>query len=241
MFAALGVGMALPYLAVAAVPAVASWLPRPGRWMIVLRRLLGFALAGTAVWLLAVLAGVIGPMAATAAGVVMLAIAGFLAAGNRFGGTVKAATGVAAAVLAVGALAIPVTAGSARQTDTDAKEELAGLWQPFDEAAIASLVADGKVVFVDVTADWCVTCQVNKTFVLARDKTMTRLQAPDVVAMQADWTRPSDEIAAYLAKYGRYGIPFNVVYGPGAPEGVILPELLTESAVTDAFTRAFGG
>jgi suppressor for copper-sensitivity B len=101
-------------------------------------------------------------------------------------------------------------------------------------------VRQGKIVFVDVTADWCVTCQANEKLVLGREAVAARLGAPGVVAMVADWTRPDDSIAAYLASFGRYGIPFNVVYGPRAPEGLPLPELLTEAAVLDALDRAGG-
>jgi len=110
----------------------------------------------------------------------------------------------------------------------------AGFWKPFDEAAIPRLVAEGKVVFVDVTAEWCITCQINKKVALGTADILARLTGGGVVAMQADWTRPDPAISRYLARYGRYGIPFNVVYGPATPEGVRLPELLTPSAVRDA-------
>jgi len=132
---------------------------------------------------------------------------------------------------------VPLTAGGGPQTAGDAAA-LSELWKPFDEAAIPAYVADGKTVFVDVTADWCVTCQVNKAFILGRDSVMARLKASNVIAMQADWTRPNDDIAHYLASFGRYGIPFDAVYGPGAPNGVVLPELLSEDAVMDAFAKA---
>jgi suppressor for copper-sensitivity B len=119
-------------------------------------------------------------------------------------------------------------------------------WQAWDPAAIPALVAQGKLVFVDVTADWCITCQVNKRFVLDADAVAARLGGEGVVVMRADWTRPDDAIAAYLASFGRYGIPFNAVYGPGAPDGIALPELLSETAVLEALdgaaaVRAAGG
>jgi suppressor for copper-sensitivity B len=119
--------------------------------------------------------------------------------------------------------------------------EVKGLWRNFDEAAIPGLVAEGKVVFVDVTADWCITCQANKALVLNRGQVAERLGGKGVVAMRADWTRPDPVIAQYLAKYGRYGIPFNVVYGPNAPRGIPLPELLTSDAVLAAFDDAGDG
>jgi suppressor for copper-sensitivity B len=103
------------------------------------------------------------------------------------------------------------------------------------------LVQEGKLVFVDVTADWCITCQVNKKLVLEAGETARRLAASDLVAMRADWTRPDERIAAYLASFGRYGIPFDAVYGPGAPSGLALPELLSERAVLDSLAAARGG
>ncbi|MFQ6017674.1 MAG: thioredoxin family protein, partial [Kiloniellaceae bacterium] len=110
-----------------------------------------------------------------------------------------------------------------------------------DRAEIARLVAEDKVVFVDVTADWCLTCQINKTLVLDGAAVRESLAAENVVTMRADWTLPSDEILRYLESFGRYGIPFNAVYGPGLPQGVALPELLTVDAVIEALERAAGG
>jgi suppressor for copper-sensitivity B len=113
-------------------------------------------------------------------------------------------------------------------------------WQPFDAEAIPQLVAAGKVVFVDVTAEWCLTCKVNKELVLNRGAVAALLRSPDVVAMRADWTNPDEGIARYLASFNRYGIPFNAVYGSLAPNGLALPELLKESVVLDSMTRAAG-
>jgi suppressor for copper-sensitivity B len=95
-------------------------------------------------------------------------------------------------------------------------------------------------MFVDVTADWCLTCKVNKSLVLDQGAVADRLNGADVVAMRADWTKPDASVAAYLASFGRYGIPFNAVYGPAAPQGIALPELLTVSVVLDALKKAAG-
>lgn len=238
VFTALGLGLALPYLAVAAMPGLATRLPRPGRWMVILRRVLGFALAGTAIWLVTVLAAVITPGGAAAIGFLMLAIVGFLAAGRRFGSLFGKATMGAVGVLAALAFIIPATVDRAPSRTSPADSTDGEFWVPFDDAAIANHVAQGRVVFVDVTADWCVTCQVNKRLVLYQSPIADRLRDAEVVAMQADWTRPDAAISRYLARFGRYGIPFNAVYGPGAPDGVVLPELLTDSAVGDALDRA---
>jgi suppressor for copper-sensitivity B len=101
-------------------------------------------------------------------------------------------------------------------------------------------VRDGNIVFVDVTADWCISCQVNKALVLDRGAVADWLSGDHVVAMRADWTRPDEEIARYLEAFGRYGIPFDAVYGPGAPGGLALPEFLSVGAVVDAVHQAGG-
>ncbi|MGH6953524.1 MAG: thioredoxin family protein, partial [Alphaproteobacteria bacterium] len=113
-------------------------------------------------------------------------------------------------------------------------------WQPFEESRIPALVAEGRTVLVHVSADWCITCRVNKALVLDRGAVASRLGESGVVAMIADWTRPDEGIAAYLARFGRYGIPFDAVYGPGAPDGIVLPELLTEGVVLEALAAARG-
>ncbi|MBM3486700.1 MAG: copper resistance protein [Alphaproteobacteria bacterium] len=235
VFGALGIGLALPYLAVAAWPRLARRLPRPGRWMVTLRIVLGLALAATAVWLLTVLAVQRGSAIAAAVGVVVAAIPALLFLAAR-GSEYRRAARSGVAMLVVLALALPSLwradppAGPATVADR--------LWRPFDTAAIAAEVAGGRVVFVDVTAEWCVTCQVNKAVVLDRADIRRRLEDRDVVAMRADWTRPDPAIAGYLASFGRYGIPFNAVYGPGSPSGIALPELLTPEVVRDAMDRA---
>ena len=105
-------------------------------------------------------------------------------------------------------------------------------------SVIDAEVAAGRVVFVDVTADWCLTCKANKALVLDRAPVSGLLASEAVIAMRADWTRPDASISAYLESFGRFGIPFNVVYGPAAPEGIALPELLTAQSVEDALRRA---
>jgi len=237
IFTALGVGLSLPYLMVAAYPKFATKMPRPGRWMIILRRVLGFALAGTAVWLLAILAVQVSDIAAALIGVIMIIVSIMLYVHKRLDHRYGRLDWIAVAILAVLAFSVPntVTNGMDQGPST---AKLEGLWQTFDERGVNKLVNEGRVVFVDVTAKWCITCQVNKAFVLSKGEVYTRLKGPDVVAMQADWTRPSDVISTYLASFGRYGIPFNAVYGPGAPHGIALPELLSQKVVLEALDKA---
>lgn len=240
IFTALGIGLALPYLLVAARPKFATMMPKPGRWMVILRRVLGFALAGTSVWLVSILAFQVSDLAAALIGAAMVAIAATLYAHKRLGHKYGRLDWAAVSVLAVLAFAVPATIAdtTANQNQT---ANLDDLWQPFDTAQIQTLVEQGNVVFVDVTAEWCITCQVNKVVVIGEGEVYARLGSSGTVAMQADWTKPDPAIAAYLASFGRYGIPFNAVYGPGAPNGIALPELLSQSVVVEALDKAGAG
>jgi suppressor for copper-sensitivity B len=216
VFTALGIGLAMPYLLVAAVPAVASVLPGPGRWMVVLRRLMSLALVLTAVWLLSI-----------------LAVQTFWARGF-VDGRAHLASSALASLIALAAFIAPL---QITRPAPEPSPQAFSDWRPFDRGEIGRLVAEGKTVFVDVTADWCITCKANKALVIDRGQVAERLRNDDVVAMQGDWTLPDEGISAYLASYGRYGLPFDAVYGPGAPLGIVLPELLTEATVIEALDR----
>ncbi|MEK9660752.1 MAG: protein-disulfide reductase DsbD domain-containing protein [Alphaproteobacteria bacterium] len=239
IFVALGVGMALPFLAVAAFPALATRLPRPGPWMIWLKRVLALALLATAVWLITVLAAQESTVAALAVSALML-FAGLLLALQQ--GALSMLRRVVPA-LVVASIAMAFIVPQALPTlGVGGGHSVPGVadagWERFDRAEIPALVARGKTVFVDVTAEWCITCLVNKQRVMEADAVAAALGNDRVVRMRADWTSPDPAIADYLAANGRYGIPFNIVYGPDAPDGIALPELLTESAVLSAISGA---
>ena len=114
------------------------------------------------------------------------------------------------------------------------------LWCAFDEKAIPHLVNQGYTVLVDVTADWCVTCAVNKKLVFETPQVTQLLTQPDVIAMRADWTKQNPTITEFLQDNKRFGIPFNIVFGPSAPKGIPLPEILTVNQVTTAIKQARG-
>ena len=237
VFAALGLGMAAPLLAVAAAPGLVRFLPRPGPWMASLRRVLGLALAATAVWLLWVLAQVAGTPATAVAGMALAALVAALALWNRYAGTRRRLLqGAALALVAMAVLVPGLTAAPAPQLALSKGQTIH--WQRFDPGRIGREVAAGKLIFVDVTAAWCLTCKVNEATVLDRNPVAGRLEGEGVVAMRADWTRPEPEITAYLQSFGRYGVPLDVVYGPAQPNGAALPELLSTSTVLGAMERA---
>ena len=236
IFFALGVGLALPYLLIAAVPHLATRMPKPGRWMLILKQAMAIPLIGTAVWLLSILASQIGPALAFTIAVLLVVMAGLLFWRNKLPEARQGLVFPAVAILALATIVLPdVIAAQGRKHGPDANDTIA--WTRFDRDKIRSLVSQGKTIFVDVTADWCLTCQANARFVLSKDDVAKRLNT-QAISMRADWTRPDAEIGAYLASYGRYGIPFNIVYGPGAPAGIVLPELLTAGDVGSALDKA---
>ncbi len=230
IFTALGLGLALPYLVVAAFPGMVARMPRPGRWMIWLKIVLGLALLATAAWLFWVLGGVAGTwsiwaVAAASAGIVAILSLRCMSSVLRV-----------SAALALTIVALTLS-GLLSQSD-EPTDRVAANWTAFERAAIARHVSQGDIVFLDVTADWCLTCKANKTLVLDREPVASALRTPGVTPMQADWTRPDEAISRYLESFDRYGIPFNVVYGPAAPEGIVLPELLTTQTVMQALEDA---
>lgn len=238
VFAVLGIGLSAPYLMIAALPRLVTFMPKPGPWMIRLKFVLGLALAATAVWLLSVLAGAAGTFAAALTGVLLILASIWLGPVMRTVPEIKKATPVVLVLATIAAVTTAELGDINGPLDPDTPGVTKIGWQKFDPAAIPRLVDKDLIVFVDVTADWCITCQVNKRLVMERGRILELLNSPDVIAMQADWTRPDPEIAQYLASFGRYGIPFNAVYGKGAPNGTALPELLSEALVLDGLKSA---
>ncbi len=234
IFAAMGLGLATPFLTVAAWPSLATRLPRPGPWMGTVRRILGVALFATGLWLLSVLAAQAGAGAAFLVGALAAALVALVGFGRRLPRRWRPIAPAAGLVLALAAIVVSSRGAPLASAPPD------GRWQPFDIGRVPALVGEGKTVLVNVTADWCLTCKVNERLVLDRPPVRERLAGPGVVAMQADWTRPDPAIAGYLASFGRYGIPFDAVYGPGLPDGEALPELLSGDIVIDALRRAAG-
>ncbi|MCC7259677.1 MAG: thioredoxin family protein [Alphaproteobacteria bacterium] len=234
-FCAMGVGMALPYLLVAAFPATVKFFPKPGHWMVTVKHVMGLLLAATALWLLWVLSHQIGEAGAI---LVALLVGSIFVKLWLFGNHPRLGRKhilmPLIALLAFVAFMVPARVeqvGIAPQAVDEA-------WQPFDEMQIVPLVAQGKVVLVDVTADWCLTCKVNKLAVLDAGDVRALFADNNVVLMKADLTSPDATITAFLNSHGRYGIPFNIIFGPNAPDGIALSELLTKDAVKDAVAKA---
>lgn len=235
MFVALGIGMSLPWLLIAAWPALALRLPRPGRWMNGMRLALGLLMLVSSLWLLSLMTNHIGVKPTLIVGAILL-LGLLLAVWQRLGA--RSAGIATASVLVVGGLALLVGSLTANQWRQPLHDNIA--WQPLSEQAIVQALADNKRVFVDVTADWCVTCKANKYNVLLRDEVQKALSAEDVVALRGDWSRPSESISTFLQQRGSVAVPFNQIYGPGSPDGEVLSPLLTREAVLQALSTAKG-
>ena len=234
IFTAMGFGLALPFLLLASAPQLLTRLPRPGRWMLTVKKVLAGLLALTALWLASVLALIAGPVATGLVIAGTLALFALLLWWRTLGQLAPAAVLGAVALAASGPL---LSGGSpAAVASTGDRAE----WRPLGTVDLHAEAAAGRVVLVDVTAAWCVTCLVNKQLVLDTDPIQTLLEQQAVVTVRGDWTRPNAAIADYLAAHGRYGIPFNAVYGPGAPNGLVLGEVLTIDAVRTAIKTAGG-
>jgi thiol:disulfide interchange protein DsbD len=238
VFTALALGMALPYLVLCFVPALIRRLPRPGRWMETLRQALAFPLYATVVWLVWVLgqqAGIDGAAKLLAALVAVAAALWAVGHWAHAGRSARMTARVAALILIGGALVFAWPQG---QPGPRSQARAEGAWQPWSEAAVSSALAAGKPVFVDFTAAWCVTCQVNKRLVLSAADVEQRFVELGVTRLRADWTNRDGAITAALARLNRIGVPVYALYSPAQREPLLLPEVLTRSVVLDALQRA---
>ena len=237
VFAALGMGLAAPFLLLTAWPALLAFLPRPGAWMNTLKQVLAFPVYATVAWLLFVLAQQVGPNALFAAllGLVLLAFGLWCwrLAAERDGIGRRVGQGFAVLALA-GVLGLgwivsgdrPAEGTAAASTDRE----------PFTQARLDQLRGEGRPVFLNMTAAWCITCLVNERTVLSTDAVAGALADRGILYLKGDWTNQNPEITRLLERHGRNGVPLYVLY-PAGGEPVVLPQLLTQSIVLDAVAR----
>ena len=238
IFLMLGVGMSLPWLFVALVPKTAMLLPKPGRWMNTLKVVLGLMMLASSLWLATLLSVHLGEAVSQIVMLALTVVALVLFALERKKSSplfwlVVIALSAFGGYQARGLLNAPHDAPAQNAAQTIP-------WQPLSEEAIENALAQGKRLFVDISADWCVTCKVNEHQVLSQPDIIAALRQPDVVALRGNWSQPSAFIADFLAKRNRYAIPFNAVYGPGLPEGEILSPLLDKRTLIATLNNAKG-
>uniref|UniRef100_E6QN60 Thiol:disulfide interchange protein-like protein n=1 Tax=mine drainage metagenome TaxID=410659 RepID=E6QN60_9ZZZZ len=241
VFTALGLGLAAPYLLLTFQPAWTRLLPRPGAWMEVLKQATAVPIFATVIWLAWVLAETRGAtgVAVLLGTFLLLAIAGWVL--GRW--PAKRVPTVIAAAILLGAVAgcvygvVMLTAPVAASGVAQAGAKSAG-WEPWSEAAVEKYRAEGRPVFVDFTASWCLSCQVNERVALRTKAVESAFRAKHVALLRADWTEHDDAITEVLTSLGRSGVPAYVLYAPGANgQTTLLPEVLTPGIVLDALRK----
>jgi thiol:disulfide interchange protein len=254
VFTALALGLAAPYVALTLQPAWTRFLPRPGAWMEVLKQAISVPIFATVIWLAWVVTSGYGAelLAALLASFLLLAVAGWFL--GRWPAR-RWATAVAV-LIAVGVVALAFFSGIESERVTpgfDANHVLTlqltpqessklqsasgSNWQPWSADAVQKSLAAGQPVFVDFTASWCLSCQVNERVALSRPEVMQAFQSHNVVLLRADWTREDPAITEALTDLGRSGVPVYALYTPGQSDPVLLPQVLTPGVVTDAIER----
>jgi thiol:disulfide interchange protein DsbD len=230
IFLTLGLGLAAPYLLLALVPSLARLLPRPGAWMERLKQGLAFPMYGAAAWLAWVVSQQAGPdgVLACVAGLVLLGFAGWAygAGQESDGGWRRAAQGAATLALVAALAVLPQIRMAPPVAEAGA--------EPYSAARLAALQAEGKPVFVNMTAAWCVTCLVNEKVALSAAPVQAAFASRHVTYLKGDWTRQDPAITAFLRDHDRDGVPLYAYFPPGAKEPRLLPQILTEGTVLDA-------
>jgi len=219
IFATIALGFSLPYILLFIAPWILDFLPKPGQWMSKFKRILAIAMICTILWLLTILHTQLG-LRATIGVLMLLMLMKFIFEQEKIGKYMRVCIGT---ILFIGAMYLPTMASEEDQAKINEDLEL---WQSFDAERLQHYVDDGKIVVVDITADWCMTCKYNKFMLWNRAKTIKLLNSPNIIAMRGDLTRPSIMIHDYLQLRGVYGIPFDIVYGPRARHGVVLPTIV---------------
>jgi thiol:disulfide interchange protein len=235
VFTALALGLAAPYAALTLQPAWTRILPRPGAWMEVLRQAVSVPIFATVIWLAWVLANAYGAavLAALLAGFLLIAIAGWFL--GRW--PAQRWSTIMAALIVVGFLGLSTWAPKNLATAASSSSARSGEWEPWSGEAVSRYQSQGRPVFVDFTASWCLSCQVNERVALTTPEVRKAFADANVALLRADWTQHDEAIAQTLASLGRNGVPVYALYVPGEASPRLLPEVLTPGIVTDALNK----
>jgi thiol:disulfide interchange protein DsbD len=254
IFSVVAAGMAIPYLLLTAKPAWMRFLPKPGAWMETAKQFMGFLMMGTLLWLLYIFGKQLGMEAVIGAGAFLLTVGVAAWLIGRFA-TISAkrrtywlawAGALAVTVLGFRLFLTPVLqaqevlAGPSPAGSSTSQEGIA--WRPFTTATVEELLQQHRTVFIDFTAEWCLTCKVNEKTVLADHEVIGRFTSLGIVAVKADWTNRNPEITRLLAQFGRSGVPLYVIFPAASPDRpIVLPEVITKGIVLEAIERAVSG
>jgi suppressor for copper-sensitivity B len=231
IFTVLGIGLSLPYWTVVFWPSAIYMLPKPGKWMLVVKKFMAAGLGLTLVWLVYLLSD---HLNSGGLSLIILSITIWIASLFKFKKTrtvwlslLVFLTSLTGSLFAFQQISTPGTS-SVR-------------WEAYSQDQLTQHLSKQHTVLVDVTAEWCITCKFNEATVLGTKKIQRYFKEKDVVLMRADWTHPDTRIEALLSTYDRSAIPFNLVLGPAEPNGILLPELLTVRDVKEAIEQVQQG
>ena len=225
IFLFMGVGMSLPYLLIALFPKLINYLPKPGKWMVYIKYLLGLLLLATVLWLFNILLNFFNYY------FIISLIIFFLLLSYR------QKIPFQKNIISVFVLLVIFSSSSFSFFQQNRVFEIEKDWLNFYDITLDKLINENKIVFLDITADWCATCQFNKINVLNSEPVISLFEENNVTLIRADWTKPNDKINLFLEKYDRFGIPFNAFFSPNFPEGILLSELLSEKEMIDAINK----
>lgn len=220
IFSCIGIGFAMPYLILILSPKLINFLPKPGRWMIRIKQIMAGFLLATMVWLNFVLSNIIGIIPVLILSIISIVVF-FVFKIKKF-----ILRTVLLLILIILAFTLPLEFHSHQKK---MKSEIDSYWNVFDESILNKLISQNKIILVDVTADWCITCKFNKILVLNSNEIVDLLKSGKVIGIRADITKPDPEVMKFLAKHNRFAIPFNAVYGPNAPQGLLTSEFLNKN------------
>ena len=230
MFSSIALGFSAPYIVFILFPGILKFMPKPGIWMETFKKFLAILLIGTVAWLLWVLSSQIGDRATFGLFLLLLLFKFSIEDTSSFLKN-KYSKIFMVLIIIIASLVLPQYA---HKEDIKHDTHLDNVWKKFERNKINQLVSAGNIVFVDITADWCVTCKFNKIMTLDRKRTLNLFQRKNVFAMRGDFTSQDDEIYNFLTYYDRVGIPLYIIYGPAKPEGLILPVIIRYDDIVKA-------
>lgn len=232
VFLAIGVGFSLPYFILLITPKLVYLFPKSGPWMFVVKKIMAGFLMATLVWILYILMNNIGFFLAILVAIIGILILKILTTKL---GIFKI---ILILLLSLGSFLIPLKSEAIKSEEQINKQFENSLWQKFQEEEIAKYVAEGKIVIVDITADWCITCKFNKLRVFSDKEVIAKLKDTQIIAMRGDITIPDQKIMSYLHMNNRFAIPFNAVYGPNATNGIVTKVVLSKEDFFEILNKA---
>lgn len=229
IFIVIGIGFAMPYLILFFSPHMSFKLPKPGRWMYRIKQLMAGFLMATIIWLIYILAKNIGAIPAYIIAFLSIGIFAFLSVKGK----IKKIIFISCLIFLSFTLPFEY-----KQKQDKITAEFDSLWIEFSEKTLDDLIIQDKVILVDITADWCITCKFNKLRILKSKEIIDKLKSGEIIGLRGDLTSPNERIMDYMKKFNRFAIPFNVVYGPNAKEGILTSELLSKEELLNAIDQA---